>query len=184
MKKTKWTIDPTHSQVQFKVKHLMITTVTGSFNEFESTVETSSDDFADAQVSFTAKTASVNTGNEQRDGHLQGDDFFNAEKYPELKFNSTRITKKDDENLELEGDLTIRDITKKVKLAVEFGGVMTDPWGNVKAGFTVTGKISRKEFGLSWNAVTEAGGVVVSDDVKIHSELQYIKVVTPETVSA
>jgi polyisoprenoid-binding protein YceI len=184
MKKTKWTIDPTHSQVQFKVKHLMITTVTGSFNEFESTVETTGDDFADAQISFSAKIASVHTGNEQRDGHLQGDDFFNAEKFPELKFVSTNVSKKDDENWELEGDLTIRDNTKRVKLAVEFGGIMTDPWGNVKAGFTVTGKISRKEFGLMWNAVTEAGGVMVSDDVKIHSEVQYVKVVVPETVAA
>lgn len=184
MKKTKWTIDPTHSQVQFKVKHLMITTVTGSFNEFESTVETGSDDFTDAKIQFTAKTASINTGNEQRDGHLQSDDFFNAASFPEIKFVSSNLVKADDENWSLEGNLTIRDITKPVKLAVEFGGIMTDPWGNVKAGFTVTGKISRKEFGLMWNAVTEAGGVVVSDDVKIHTEVQYVKAAVEEVVEA
>lgn len=177
MTKTTWVIDPSHTQVQFKVKHLMITTVTGSFSEFDSTVETDGDDFADANISFTVKTASVNTGNEQRDGHLKSDDFFNAEKFPELKFAGTKLIKKDAENWQLEGDLTIRDITKRVTLAVEFGGMMTDPWGNVKAGFTVSGKVSRKEFGLMWNAVTEAGGVVVADDVKIHAEVQYIKAV-------
>ncbi|MBI2729258.1 MAG: YceI family protein [Sphingobacteriales bacterium] len=183
MKKTKWVIDPTHSQVQFKVKHLMITTVTGSFSEFESAVEAGEDDFSDAKISFTAKTASVHTGNDQRDGHLKSDDFFNADKFPELKFYGTKFTKIDDENWVLEGDLTIRDITKKVTLSVEFGGIITDPWGNIKAGFTVNGKISRKEFGLQWNAVTETGGVVVSDDVKIHSEVQFAKVVTEEAVT-
>lgn len=184
MKKTTWTIDASHSQVQFKVKHLMITTVTGSFKEFESTVETDGDDFTNAKISFIAKTGSVSTGSEQRDGHLKSDDFFNAEKFPELKFTGTKLTKKDEENWELEGDLTIRDITKRVTLAVEFGGIMTDPWGNVKAGFGVTGKVSRKEFGLMWNAVTEAGGVVVADDVKIAAEVQFVKAVVAEAVVA
>lgn len=184
MTTTKWTIDAAHSQVQFKVKHLMISTVTGSFNDFESTVETTGDDFTNAKVEFIAKVASVTTGNEQRDGHLHSDDFFNEGQYPEIKFAGTKLTKKDEENWELEGDLTIRDITRKVKLAVEFGGIMVDPWGNTKAGFTVSGKISRKEFGLMWNAVTEAGGVVVSDDVKIHAEVQYAKVTVAETVTA
>ena len=184
MSKIKWTIDPTHSQVQFKVKHLMITTVTGHFNDFESSVITDGDDFNTAKINFTAKTASATTGNEQRDGHLQNDDFFNAEKFPELSFKGTKFTQKDEENWELEGDLTIRNITQPVKLQVEIGGIATDPWGNIRAGFVVSGKISRKSFGLLWNAVTEAGGVMVSDDVKIHAEVQYIKAVVEEAVVA
>ena len=184
MKKTKWTIDVSHSQVQFKVKHLMITTVTGSFKEFESTVETDDDDFTNAKISFTAKTTSISTGNEQRDGHLKSNDFFNAEKFPELTFTGTKLTKKEEETWELEGNLTIRDITKPVTLAVEFGGIMADPWGNVKAGFAVNGKVSRKEFGLLWNAVTEAGGVVVADDVKIQTEVQFVKAMVNEAVAA
>lgn len=184
MSKIKWTIDPSHSQVQFKVKHLMITTVTGHFNEFESSVITEGEDFNTAKISFSAKAASATTGNEQRDGHLQADDFFNAEKFPVLSFTGTKFTKKNEENWELEGDLTIRDITQSVKLQVEIGGIAVDPWGNVRAGFVVTGKISRKSFGLSWNAVTEAGGVMVADDVKIHAEVQYIKSAVEEAVAA
>jgi polyisoprenoid-binding protein YceI len=184
MSKIKWSIDPSHSQVQFKVKHLMITTVTGSFTDFESTVETAGDDFSNAKISFTAKTASISTGNEQRDGHLKSDDFFNAEKFPELKFTGNQLTKKDEGDWQLEGDLTIRDITKNVTLDVALGGIMTDPYGNTKAGFAITGKISRKEFGLMWNAVTEAGGVVVADDVKIQTEIQFVKAVVEEAVTA
>jgi polyisoprenoid-binding protein YceI len=167
METTKWTIDPSHSEIQFKVKHMMITTVTGSFKEFSSEVESLGDDFSTAKIKFQAATASVFTNSDQRDEHLRSADFFDAEKYPELKFESTSLEKVDDESFTLNGNLTIRDITKPVKLDVEVGGIGKDPWGNLKAGFSLTGKINRKEWGLNWNAALEAGGVLVSDDVRI-----------------
>ena len=174
MATTKWALDPTHSEIQFKVKHLMITTVTGSFKSFTAAAETESEDFSNATISFSADIASVDTGNEQRDGHLQGADFFDAEKFPKLSFTSTSFTKDGDEYA-LTGDLTIKDVTKSVTLGVEFGGVAKDPWGNTKAGFTLSGKINRKDFGLNWNALTEAGGALVSEEVKLHANIQLVK---------
>ncbi len=168
-------IDQSHSEVTFKVKHLMITNVTGSFTKFDATMESSAADFSDAKISFDAETASITTNNEQRDGHLKSDDFFAAEKFPKLSFVSKSLTRKSDEEYKLTGDLTIRDTTKTIELNVEYGGTMTDPYGQVKAGFEVSGKINRKDFGLSWGAVTEAGGVVVSDEVKLHAAVQFIK---------
>ena len=175
MASTKWVIDPTHSEIEFKVRHLMITNVTGSFTSFSSEVETDGDDFTTARISFTAPITSISTGNEQRDGHLKTADFFELEKHPDLKFVANGLKKKGEGEYELEGDLTIKDVTKKIKLNVEAGGVAKDPWGQTKAGFSVTGKINRKDFGLNWSAVTEAGGVVVSDEVRIQAEVQYIK---------
>jgi polyisoprenoid-binding protein YceI len=175
METTKWTIDPSHSEIQFKVKHMMITTVTGSFKEFSSEVETQGDDFSTAKIKFQAATSSVFTNSDQRDQHLRSADFFDVEKYPELKFESTSLEKVDDESFTLNGNLTIRDITKPVKLDVEVGGIGKDPWGNLKAGFSLTGKINRKDWGLNWNAALEAGGVLVSDDVRIFCEVQYSK---------
>ena len=172
---TKWVLDPAHTEVTFKIRHLMITNVTGSFKKFSSEAETNDDDFSDAKVIFTVETASVSTDNEQRDAHLKSDDFFNAEKYPEIKFESTGVKKKNDDEYELEGKLTIRDVTKIIKLNVEAGGVVVDGYGQTKAGFSVTGKINRKDFGLNWNAITEAGGIVVSDEAKMIVEVQYIK---------
>jgi polyisoprenoid-binding protein YceI len=172
---TKWVIDPSHSEVEFKVKHLMISTVTGKFTSFNAEVSTPGEDFSQAKVHFTADAASITTGNEQRDGHLQSDDFFNAEKFPQLVFNSTAVTKNSDNEFKVTGDLTIRDITKSVTLNVDFNGTMTDPYGQHKAGFEVTGKINRKEFGLQWSATTETGGIVVSDEVKIHCNVQFVK---------
>lgn len=168
-------IDPAHSEITFKVKHLMITTVSGNFRQFDATMESSKDDFTDAQISFEADIDSVSTNNEQRDTHLKSDDFFAADKFPKLRFVSTGIVKKSDDEYVLSGNLTIRDVTKPVDLKVEYGGTMTDPWGQVKAGFDITGKINRKEFGLGWGAVTEAGGVVVSDEVKLIASIQMIK---------
>jgi polyisoprenoid-binding protein YceI len=171
-----WALDPTHSEVQFKIKHLMITNVTGSFNIFTVTAETEGEDFTKAKVSFTADVNSISTNNEQRDAHLKGPDFFDAEKFPQLKFVATKSENVDsDGSYELYGDLTIRDVTKNVKLSVEFGGVVKDPWGNTKAGFTINGKINRKDFGLTWNAVTEAGGVMVSEEVRLSAEIQLIE---------
>jgi polyisoprenoid-binding protein YceI len=175
MSTTKWVIDPTHSEIQFKVKHLMITTVTGSFGKIDATAETESDDFNNASVNFTAATASVSTGNDQRDGHLKSDEFFSSEKFPEMRFTSSQFAKKSEGNFLLEGNLTIKDITKPVTLNVEFGGIAKDPYGNTKAGFTLSGKINRKDFGLTWNVPTEAGGLLVSEEVKLLSEIQLVK---------
>ncbi len=175
METTKWTIDPSHSEIQFKVKHMMITTVTGSFKEFSSAVETQGHDFTTAKIRFQAATASVFTNSDQRDAHLKSGDFFDVEKYPDLKFESTSIEKDDDDNFTLHGKLTIKEITKPVKLDVEAGGTGKDPWGNLKAGFSLTGKINRKEWGLNWNAALESGGVLVSEDVRIFCEVQYTK---------
>jgi polyisoprenoid-binding protein YceI len=176
MATTKWAVDPTHSEVVFKIKHLMISTVTGRFNEFSATAETASpDDFNTASnIEFSANIASIDTKNEQRDTHLKSDDFFNAEKYPQLKFSGKKLTLNGSEG-KLEGDLTIRETTKPLTLNVEYGGIVTDPYGQTKAGFTLTGKIKRKEFGLSWDAVTEAGNVVVSDEIKLQVEVQFVK---------
>ncbi|MBS1915884.1 MAG: polyisoprenoid-binding protein [Bacteroidetes bacterium] len=173
---TKWVLDPTHSEVTFKIKHLMITNVSGQFTKYDVSVETEGEDFMTAKVSFTADVNSITTNNEQRDAHLKSPDFFNAAEYPQLKFVAKKYENVDnDGSYELYGDLTIRDVTKQVKLDVEFGGVITDPWGNTRAGFTISGKINRKEFGLAWHAVTEAGGIVVADDARIHVAIELIK---------
>src|SRR5574343_18220 len=168
-------IDASHSEIAFKVKHMMITNVNGQFTKFDATLESEAADFSDAKISFEADVDSITTHNEQRDGHLKSDDFFNAAQFPKISFQSTSIVKKSDDTYELTGDLTIRDITKSVKLAVEYGGTVTDPWGKVKAGFELNGKISRQEFGLKWNAMTETGGIVVSDEVKLHLGVQMVK---------
>lgn len=166
---TKWAIDPTHSEVSFKVKHLVISTVTGYFKSFEGTVDTASEDFDGANISFSADIASISTNQSDRDNHLKSADFFDAEKFPKMSFSG--ILK----GSALEGELTIKDITKKVTLDVDFGGIVEDPYGQTKAGFEIEGKISRKEFGLMWNAVTEAGSVVVSDQVRILVNAQVVK---------
>ncbi|MFB9862902.1 polyisoprenoid-binding protein [Rufibacter immobilis] len=177
----KWAVDPMHSEVQFKVKHLMITTVTGYFQNFQVEAETSDDQFSSAsKVVFTADVNSINTNNEQRDTHLKSPDFFDAEQHQQVRFVASHYDNVGQGELqaddyELHGELTIRGITKPVTLKVEFGGIVVDPYGQTKAGFTVTGKISRKEFGLTWSAVTEAGSVVVSDEIKLHAEIQLVK---------
>lgn len=175
MSTTAWKIDPAHSEIQFKVKHLMITTVTGYFKNFDLQVETEGDDFSLAkQIDFSADINSIDTNNAQRDSHLKSADFFDSDKFPHLKFVGTRYEDKGGEAI-LHGELTIRDVTKPISLHVDFGGTVVDPYGQKKAGFTVQGRISRKDFGLTWSAVTEAGQVVVSDEIKIHAEIQLIK---------
>jgi polyisoprenoid-binding protein YceI len=172
---TKWTVDPMHSLVQFKVRHLMITNVTGTFQHFDGTIEAEGEDFQKGKVNFTIKVDSIDTTNDQRDTHLKGDDFFSADKFPEIKFVSTSFKKLSGEEFELTGNLTIRDKTNPVTFNVEYGGVAQDFYGNTKAGFSVTGKIARKDFGLVWNGVTEAGSVVVSDEVKLSADLQFLR---------
>lgn len=172
---TTWSIDPSHSEIQFKVKHLVISTVTGSFGTFDATLESDNDDFEGADIKFSADINSISTGNEDRDNHLKSDDFFNAAEHPKLTFESKSFEKTGDGTYKLTGDLTIRGNTKTVELAADYGGTVVDPYGNTKAGFDVTGKINRKEFGLSWSAVTEAGSVVVSDEVKLMLNVQFTK---------
>lgn len=172
---TTWKLDPTHSEVQFKVKHLMITTVTGYFKTFDVTVETEGDDFKKAtSVEFTANVDSIDTNNQQRDTHLKSPDFFDADTHGQIVFRSNSFDNSGD-SAELQGDLTIRGVTKPVTVNVEFGGIVVDPYGQTKAGFTVNGRISRKEFGLTWSAVTEAGQVVVGDEIKLAAEIQLVK---------
>jgi polyisoprenoid-binding protein YceI len=173
--KTKWSIDKAHSQVQFKVKHLMITTVTGTVKNYDAVIETNGDDFSGVKINFSADSNSIDTGSEQRDGHLKGDEFFASEKYPQLHFISTGMDKKSATEYILTGNLTIRDKTNPVTLNVEFGGITNDPWGNTKAGFEVTGKINRKDFGLSFHVVNETGNLLVSDEIKLLAEIQLVK---------
>jgi len=172
---TTWKIDPTHSEIQFKVKHLMISTVTGHFTNFDATVQSASEDFSDATITFEADVDSVNTKNADRDKHLLAPDFFDAAQYPKLKFVSKSVKKIDDEQYKVIGDLTIRDTTKPIELSVEYGGTLTDPWGQVKAGFELSGKINRKEFGLSFHATTDTGGLVLGDEVKLQANVEIVR---------
>jgi polyisoprenoid-binding protein YceI len=168
-------IDPMHSEITFKVKHLMITNVTGSFQEFDASMESAEENFSDAKINFSANVNSISTNNEQRDTHLKSADFFEAEKFPTLQFVSTSLVSKGGSDYVLNGDLTIKGNTKPVSLHVEFGGTMTDFYGQNKAGFEINGKINRSDFGLTWSAVTEAGGVVVSDEIKLNMAVQMVK---------
>lgn len=175
MQKTNWKIDPMHSEVLFKAKHLMITTVTGQFKAFDLNVETEGDDFTKASsISFTADVDSLSTNNEQRDGHLKSPDFFDAASHPKVVFEGTKMEGAGSD-YKLHGNLTMRGTTLPVVLDVEYSGIVTDPYGQTKAGFTVDGKVKRKEYGLTWDAVTEAGSIVVSDEIKIHAEVQLVK---------
>jgi len=179
----KWSIDPTHSEIAFKVKHLMISTVTGQFKKFSLVGETETDDFNTARkIEFTADIDSIDTNNEQRDAHLKSADFFNGERHPQITFSGTKYEDKEDGKLY--GDLTIAGVTRPVTLNVEFGGIATDPYGQTKAGFTVAGKISRKEFGITYGAVTETGGVLLGDEIKINAEIQLVKQVVEEKAAA
>jgi len=170
-----WTIDPNHSEIGFKVKHLVISSVSGKFANFEGTMECDKEDFSDAKVSFIAYVDSIHTGNDQRDGHLKSADFFDAANHPTLSFVSTSVLHKGDNDYILKGDLTIRGTTKPIELKVEYGGIQQDFYGNTVVGFEITGKVNRQEYGLQWSAVTEAGGIVVSDDVKLNIDVELIK---------
>ncbi|ALW84088.1 hypothetical protein AUC43_02615 [Hymenobacter sedentarius] len=172
---TKWVLDPTHSEVQFKIKHLVISTVTGSFKTFQGSMQTEGDSFENAKIEFTLDVASVDTNQEQRDAHLKSDEFFDATKFPHIKFESTSFVKESGDTYKLNGNLTMKDVTKPVTLEAEFGGEAVDFYGNHKAGFEVTGKLNRKEFGLTWGAVTEAGSIVLGDDVKLIINVQFVK---------
>jgi polyisoprenoid-binding protein YceI len=172
---TKWVIDPMHSEVQFKVKHLVISTVSGFFKSFAGELVTDGDDFENAEIDFTLDIDSIDTNQSQRDEHLKSAEFFDAATYPQISFKSTSFTKTGDDEYALKGDLTIKDVTKPVSLDVEFGGSAADFYGNTKAGFEISGKINRKEFGLTWDGVTEAGSIVVGEDIKLLINVQFAK---------
>ena len=167
-------IDSAHTKIQFKVKHLMISNVMGSFKEFEGKASMIENDFSSTKVNVTIKTASIDTEAPDRDAHLKSPDFFDADKYPEIVFEGSGMTLKDEDNYELKGNLTIKNVTKPITLSVEYGGLMNDPWGNKKAGFSVTGEINRKDWGMEWNAALEAGGVLVGDKVKILCDVEFL----------
>lgn len=173
MSPTKWTLDPSHSELLFKVKHLMISNVKGEFKTFEA--EINGEDFAASKAEVKIDATSIFTNNTDRDNHLRSADFFDTDQFPTISFVSTSFTKKTEDEYELVGDLTMKGITKSLTLKAEFGGIAQDPWGNTKAGFTVTGKLNRKDWGLNWNAALEAGGVMVSEEVSIQAEVQFVK---------
>ena len=168
--KTKWAIDPSHSEFAFNVKHMMISTVRGHFEDFQAIVESDREDFQDATIYVSAKIDSIRTKNSDRDAHLKSEDFINASEQPELNFESKSFARR-----RLRGDLTIRGITKEIILDVDFNGVAVDPYGQTKAGFEISGEINRKDFDLKWDAITEAGSIVVSDRVKLAVDAQFIK---------
>jgi len=175
MAKTKWLLDPTHSELQFKIKHLMISNVSGALKNFQAEVETEEEDFSTAKISLVAEMDSISTNNEQRDAHLRNSDFFEVEKYPELKFKSTKVEKTGSDIFALYGELTLKGVTKPVKLKVEFNGTSKDPWGGERSGFVVTGKINRSDWGVNFNSALETGGVVLGEEVRISSEIQLVK---------
>jgi len=175
MSTTKWAVDPTHSEIGFKVKHMMFTNVSGQFTKFTAEANTNGDSFEGASFSFSGDIDSVSTGNADRDGHLLSGDFFDAAQFPKITFESTAFNKKNEGEYTLNGNLSLHGETKPVSLDVEFGGIAKDPWGNTKAGFTITGKLNRKDFGLTWNSALETGGVLVGEEVKLAIELQFVK---------
>lgn len=175
MSTTKWTVDPTHSEIGFKVKHMMFTNVSGKFTKFDASATTEGDHFENAAFNFSGAVDSVSTGNADRDGHLLSADFFDAAQFPQITFESTSFDKKNEGEYILNGNFSLHGVTIPISLDVEFGGIAKDPWGNTKAGFTITGKINRKDFGLNWNSTLETGGVLVGEEVKLAIELQFIK---------
>jgi polyisoprenoid-binding protein YceI len=172
---TTWTFDAAHSEITFKVKHLMISNVKGEFKQFDATLVSVDDSFNNAKATATIQLASISTNNEDRDNHLKSPDFFDAANFPTIQFESTSLERFDIENGLLKGHLTIKGVTKEVSFELEFGGLSKDPWGNEKVGFSLSGKINREDFGLTWNAALETGGVLVSNDVKIAAEIQFVK---------
>ena len=175
MSTIKWVIDPTHSEIGYKVKHMMFTNVSGKFQNFNASIETNGDDFENAQIEFSGDINSVTTGNADRDGHLLSPDFFDAEQFPKITFEATSFKKIDEGDFTLTGNLSLHGVTKAITLETEFSGLMQDPWGNTKAGLSLTGKINRKDWNLNWNSALETGGVLVGEEVKLAIDLQFIK---------
>jgi polyisoprenoid-binding protein YceI len=173
---TAWKLDPAHTLVEFSAKHMMITTVKGRIADVEGTIYTDEKDPKNSSVEATLRGASIDTRNDQRDQHLRSGDFLNVEQFPEIRFRSTRIVG-DKDRFKLTGNLTIRDVTREITLDVEFGGTNRDPWGGLRVGFSASGKIDRRDFGLTWNQALETGGVLVANDIRINIDAQAVKVV-------
>lgn len=182
MSKTKWKLDPSHSELGFKIKHLMITNVSGTFKNFDVGVETHGEDFSTAVIRATVDVPSINTNNEQRDQHLRTSDFFEAEKHPQIGFESTSVEKQDDSTFLVLGNLAMKGATRPVALTVEFGGITKDPWGGQRGGFTISGKLNRSDWGINFNGVLETGGLMLGDEVKIQGEIQLVKQVAAVVV--
>lgn len=173
MSTIKWSIDPVHSQIQFSARHMVISKIRGEFEQYEAWLETRGEEIELAEAFFSAVTGSVNTGNTMRDDHLRSESFFKSEQFPNLIFKSTAIEKKNETDYLLKGNMTIRDVTKPIELAVEFGGIITDPYGLRRAGFSILGKINRKDFGMVYNDLIETGGAVVSDEIKLDLHVEF-----------
>ncbi len=184
METTKWVLDPTHSELHFKVRHLMVSWVTGIFKQFDASVETEGEDLSTARVHFSADVNSISTNNDQRDAHLKTTDFFDSSNHPQIVFEGSRLEKIDGENYKLNGTLTLRGISRKLTLNVEFGGITKDPWGNTRTGFTVSGKINRKDFGVSFSMVSETGGILLGEEVTINANVEFVKQVATQTKAA
>jgi polyisoprenoid-binding protein YceI len=172
---TKWAIDASHSNIQFSVSHMVVAEVTGRFAEFSGTVITTKDDFTDAKGEVTIKTASVNTDNAKRDEHLKSDDFFDAVKYPEIKFISKSVAKADDDSYLVEGELTMKGITKPIKLEAVYKGQIKDPWGGTRAGWKAKSSLDRFDYGLTWNKLIESGGLVVGRTIELNFNVELVK---------
>lgn len=173
--KSTWVIDPTHSEIQFKVKHLMISTVTGQFHKFDGSFESDGEDFTSAKAKISIDVASISTNNEQRDEHLKANDFFDLQNHPQIIFESTAVEQKDEENYKVYGTLTMRGVSKDIILDAELGGVVKDPWGSERVGFSLIGKINRKDFGVSFSMLTETGGIALGEEVKLLINVQFVK---------
>jgi polyisoprenoid-binding protein YceI len=173
--RTKWSIDASHTEIGFKVKRLMVTSVRGVFNDYNGSISSTGDDFSDAEINLSINTASISTGNDTRDTHLKSLDFFDVENFKEINFKGNTLERKRENVYVLHGDVRIKGVTKRIKLDVEFYGIVKDPYGSKRAGFEIIGKISRKDFGLTWNAGLETGGVMVGDEVTIKCEIQLIQ---------
>ena len=179
-----WVLDPTHSEIGFRVKHLMISTVTGQFNQFEGQVETTGHDFTTAKAQVRIDVHSIHTNNEQRDAHLRTSDFFDVANFPHLTFTSSQFEKLDEENYKVHGTLTMRGVSQEITLDAELGGIVKDPWGNERAGFSIRGKINRKDFGVSFGMLTETGGIALGEDVNLFINAQVVKQVQPATMQS
>ncbi|MBT2717603.1 YceI family protein [Bacillus sp. ISL-57] len=175
MTKTKWIVDPTHSAIEFSVKHMMIAKVKGSFNKFEASILANPSDLTTAEIDFTVDVASIDTRNADRDNHLRSADFFDVEKNPTLTFKSTKIVKTDEDEYDVTGNVTLNGVTQEETFSITFEGQGKDPWGNEKAGFSGKGKVKRSDYGLTYNAALETGGVLIGDQITLTIEIEAAK---------
>jgi len=175
MSNQKWIIDTTHSTVGFKIKHMMITNIKGVFSDYKGEMILSDENFENASLSFEGQAKSISTNNQDRDNHLRSADFFDVDSFPTLSFKSSSVTKKSGNNFIVKGNLDLHGVSNEITLDTEFGGIMNDPWGNPKVGINLYGKINRKDWGLNWNSTLETGGILVSEEVRLEIELQFVK---------